>query len=262
MHSACPGCTPLGSASATYRADQQYSPGLPLRSKQAASFQRTAGQAWGRECTLSCSTIESLDNHKGHYTCCGTGNRRRPPAVLSKCFLVDRLQISAGAKHRAAQTRLSAFHYDYLNPPELSNKPLDVLKRRLCRIFPILANEELVSRAAWTLMVIAIARLGQQLRLPYLDANIPPDDGAGCTLPAMHICSHLPAYLRSSCLSLPFLHTVVCIVSWCFTTNATACLQPQSWCACHRHHTHNIQAHQCKRFMVLSTALHESNMKE
>lgn len=105
--------------------------------------------------------------------------------MLSRCFLIDRIQASAGAKHRAAQTRLNAFHYDYLNPPELSNKPLDVFKRRLYSIFPILANEELVSRAAWTLMVIAIARLGQQLRLPYVDANITPEDGAGCTLPAM-----------------------------------------------------------------------------
>ncbi|KAL3147954.1 hypothetical protein ABBQ38_014249 [Trebouxia sp. C0009 RCD-2024] len=157
MHSACPGCTLLGPASATYRTDQHCCPELPFRSNQAASFQRTAVQ----------------------------GNRRRPPAVLSRCFLIDRIQASAGAKHRAAQTRLNAFHYDYLNPPELSNKPLDVFKRRLYSIFPILANEELVSRAAWTLMVIAIARLGQQLRLPYVDANITPEDGAGYTVEAM-----------------------------------------------------------------------------
>ena len=190
MHSASPGCTLLGPAPATYRTDQQYCQGLPLRFKQAAFPQRTAEQTWRCECALSCLTGESLDNHEGHYTCYGPGHQRRPPAVLSGCCLINRLHTAAGTERRAAQTRLNAYHHDYLDPPELSNKPLDVFKRRLCRIFPILANEELVSRAAWTLMVIAIARLGQQLRLPYLDANIAPEDGAGCAFSTMHTHTH------------------------------------------------------------------------
>lgn len=191
MHSACPGYTLLGPALATYRTDQQHCQALPLRCNQAASFHRTANPFWRRTCALSCFTIKALDNHEGHCTCCDTGNRRKLPAVLATCYLIDRLQTFPAAKPRARRTRLNAFQYDYLNPPELSTKPLAVLKRRLYHTFPILANEELVSRVAWTLMVIAIARFGQQLRLPYLDASITPQDNTACMLLIMHTFNYL-----------------------------------------------------------------------
>ena len=101
--------------------------------------------------------------------------------MLSECCLAHRHQTPV-VKHRAVKTRLNAFQYDVINPPEPSSKPFAILKRRLYEVFPILRNEELVSRIAWTLMVIAIARLGQQLKLPYVDANIAPQSGTACRL--------------------------------------------------------------------------------
>ncbi|DBA87649.1 TPA: hypothetical protein ACH3X1_004659 [Trebouxia sp. C0004] len=55
-------------------------------------------------------------------------------------------------------------------------QPLAICKRWLLSIFPLLRNEELVSRVAWTLMIIAIARLGLYMKLPYLDAQVVPQN--------------------------------------------------------------------------------------
>ena len=95
------------------------------------------------------------------------------------------------AKKEVAKTRLKAFQYDFINPPELSSKPLAVFKRWLYSRIPILRNEELISRTAWTLMVIAIARFGQQLRLPYVDANIALQGGTSRMLPHLLLVTPL-----------------------------------------------------------------------
>lgn len=55
-------------------------------------------------------------------------------------------------------------------------QPLAICKSWLLSVFPLLRNEELVSRVAWTLMIIAIARLGLYLKLPYLDTQVVPQN--------------------------------------------------------------------------------------
>jgi len=55
-------------------------------------------------------------------------------------------------------------------------QPLATCKSWLLSIFPLLRNEELVSRVAWTLMIIAIARLGLYMKLPYLDTQVVPQN--------------------------------------------------------------------------------------
>lgn len=59
-------------------------------------------------------------------------------------------------------------------------QPLAICKRWLLNLFPLLRNEELVSRVAWTLMIIAIARLGLYLKLPYVDSRFAPRNAIVC----------------------------------------------------------------------------------
>lgn len=108
------------------------------------------------------------------------GHRRRPPAVLSTCCLGNKPKTYAAAKQRTAKTCLNAFQYDVFQPPEPAPKPLTVFKYWLYSKLPILRNEELVSRTAWTLMVVAAVRFGQQLKLPYVAASVQSD--ASCRL--------------------------------------------------------------------------------
>lgn len=57
---------------------------------------------------------------------------------------------------------------------EPSKEPLAVFKRWLQTTFPLLRNEELLARAAWTIMISAVARLGLHLKLPYVDRSMSP----------------------------------------------------------------------------------------
>lgn len=64
-------------------------------------------------------------------------------------------------------------------------QPLAICKRWLLNLFPLLRNEELVSRVAWTLMIIAIARLGLYLKLPYVDSRFAPRNAIVSAMDAM-----------------------------------------------------------------------------
>lgn len=69
---------------------------------------------------------------------------------------------------------LQALQNDSTDILQPSIQPLALCKRWLLNVVPLLRNEELVSRVAWTLMIIALARLGLYLRLPYLDTQCLP----------------------------------------------------------------------------------------
>ena len=183
MHSACSGCNLSGPQFATCKTNQTYCHGFPLRSGRAASI--AAEQTRRRE-LLQVADHQAFDQrHRTLYQLwqAPAGRRRRTPAVPSRCCLSSRPKTSVVAKQKVAKKRLKAFQYDLNNPPEPSSKPLAIFKRWLYSRIPILRNEELVSRTAWTLMVIAIARFGQQLRLPYVDANIAQQSGTSSRLP-------------------------------------------------------------------------------
>lgn len=88
-------------------------------------------------------------------------------------------------QRHATSSCLQALQDDNTDILQPSVQPLALCKRWLLNVVPLLRNEELVSRAAWTLMIIAMARLGLYLRLPYLDtACLPRNLYAGSKLPA------------------------------------------------------------------------------
>lgn len=79
-------------------------------------------------------------------------------------------------RRRPSNTRLHAMQDVYAASTEPLPQPLAICKSWLLSIFPLLRNEELVSRVAWTLMIIAIARLGLYMKLPYLDPQVVPQN--------------------------------------------------------------------------------------
>lgn len=137
-----------------------------------------------------------------------------------RCRLSSSPNTSVVAKQTAAKTRLKAFQYDLINPPEPSSTPLAVFKRWLYSKVPILRNEELISRTAWTLMVIAIVRFGQQLRLPYVDANIAPQSGTSstsatsCFAHCLYLCRSCALLEHFGCESC-LMHPAVSCISQC-----------------------------------------------
>lgn len=194
MHSACSGYNLLDPHFATFRTDQTCSHRyFPPRCRRAASFQRAAEQIWRRE-LLQAVDCQALDHRTGNLYQLGytpAVHRRRAPAVPSRSCQSRRPKTSLLAKQKVAKTRVKAFQYDVINNPEPSSKPRDIFKLWLYSRIPILRNEELISRTAWTLMVIAIARFGQQLRLPYVDANIALQGGTSRMLPHLLLVTPL-----------------------------------------------------------------------
>ena len=86
---------------------------------------------------------------------------------------------------------------------EPSAQPLAICKSWLQSIFPLLRNEELVSRVAWTLMIIAIARLGLYMKLPYLDPQVVPQNSYTASKP--------PPCLAQGWHALTSLHVITAV---------------------------------------------------
>ncbi len=82
-------------------------------------------------------------------------------------------------------------------------QPLAICKSWLLSVFPLLRNEELVSRVAWTVMIIAIARLGLYMKLPYLDPQVVPQ--------ASYKASKLPSCLVQNWHALTSLHVTIAV---------------------------------------------------
>lgn len=177
MQSACPGFTCLGPPVAVPRTDQSCCHGV-APAQHIVRHRRSLERACRRELHSLQQTQFTTCQTSSHYLGTAAGHGRQPTLVLQNYFHSFNLQRASLEKQRSRSTCLQAFQYDLLSPSEPSSKPLDVCKRWLYNIFPILRNEELVSRTAWTLMVIAIARLGQQLTIPCMDVNFAPQSGA------------------------------------------------------------------------------------
>ncbi len=82
-------------------------------------------------------------------------------------------------------------------------QPLAICKSWLLSVFPLLRNEELVSRVAWTVMIIAIARLGLYMKLPYLDPQVVPQ--------ASYKASKPPSCLVQNWHALTSLHVTIAV---------------------------------------------------
>ncbi|DBA71337.1 TPA: hypothetical protein ACH3X2_011146 [Trebouxia sp. C0005] len=99
------------------------------------------------------------------------------PAQSAQTELHHAASVNSGHQQQKSwpsNTRLRAMQDVGTASTEPLAQPLAICKSWLLSIFPLLRNEELVSRVAWTLMIIAIARLGLYMKLPYLDPQVVP----------------------------------------------------------------------------------------
>ena len=106
-------------------------------------------------------------------------------------------------RRRPSNTRLHAMQDVYAASTEPLPQPLAICKSWLLSIFPLLRNEELVSRVAWTLMIIAIARLGLYMKLPYLDPQVVPQNSYTASKP--------PPCLAQNWHALTSLHVITAV---------------------------------------------------
>lgn len=152
-----------------------------------------------------------------------------PPAHLRRgtalsTFTFTALQLRTALVATTAPQLQRRVHTQALNAGiPLPTSP-ETQNRWLLSTFPILRHQELISRVAWTLGVIAIVRLGVFTKLPYVDArfaNTGTRSGVFRTAPvwlAVLLLASLlwvgvfdPAYLCMSGVALACTSVTVCI---------------------------------------------------
>ncbi|KAL0028626.1 hypothetical protein WJX79_006489 [Trebouxia sp. C0005] len=140
---------------------------------------------WRRQVDLDCSPKHAVlpVTHRKHTSLasrrCSRPSRckYKGPAQSAQTELHHAASVNSGHQQQKSwpsNTRLRAMQDVGTASTEPLAQPLAICKSWLLSIFPLLRNEELVSRVAWTLMIIAIARLGLYMKLPYLDPQVVP----------------------------------------------------------------------------------------
>ncbi len=134
----------------------------------------------------------------------GTGPsrcRHRGSAQSAQNVLHHAASVNSGhqqQRHWPSSTRLHAMQDLGTASTEPLAQPLAICKNWLLSVFPLLRNEELVSRVAWTAMIIAIARLGLYIKLPYLDPQVVPQASYKASKPLS--CLVQIGMLRLACM--------------------------------------------------------------
>ena len=184
MRIACLACSFAGTQSAAPRGDQHCCQEFRDRFWGTALSNLAVKSSWRRKNAGINQPSDAILFCPTTYPCAGCKQHRQILTTLPPCCLFhSKHQTTRHTQNRqVVSIRPHAIRYDLVEPPEPSSKPVDACKRWLQSVFPILRNEELVSKVFWTLMVIAIARLGQQLTLPYVDANLAPQGGVSSML--------------------------------------------------------------------------------
>ena len=160
--------------------------GLPLTSCHSCrhSLQsQSARQSLSLTATPAATRAAACSRHSGlssTVTCALQSQRIGQSQWLIATHLASRaaFKSSRGQKHRLGKISTAALQ-DV--SPELTaspKHPWKACKRWLQNTFPLLRNEELLRRAAWTVMIIAIARLGLHLKLPYVNCTVRPRSDA------------------------------------------------------------------------------------